>query len=117
MSKDPEALEQEYLTKTEIFVLDCRRRGMSDTAIRRLLHLSASDAVAFGLTPTQKPKQQDDPELEERAPDPWPQSAGRRKPFARRTNRQNAKKNRLHRRGRAGAMNPTRIPQQRGDKV
>ena len=83
-----EPLTEAYLTKTEIFVLDCRERGMSDTAIRRLLQLSAADAVALGLIPAQNPKPQQGPSLQGgQTGECWPQSAGRRKPFARGTAR------------------------------
>ncbi len=42
-----------FLTKTEAFVLECRSRGMSNTAIRRLLQLSAAEAAALGVIPSQ----------------------------------------------------------------
>lgn len=85
MHDDLNNLSDDYLTKTELFVLDCRRRGMSDTAIRRLLQLSAAEAVAFGLMPAQttKPDETASGTGERGAAETWPQSAGRRKPFAR----------------------------------
>lgn len=83
-----EKLPEEYLTKTEIFVLECRQRGMSDTAIRRLLQLSAADAVALGLIPAQNAQPEQGPQAQDAQPgESWPQSAGRRKPFARSTAR------------------------------
>lgn len=42
-----------FLTRTEAIVVECRKRGMSDTAIRRLLQLSAAEAVALGIIPSQ----------------------------------------------------------------
>lgn len=77
---------ERYLTKTEAFVVACRERGMSDTAIRRLLQLSASEAVALGIIPgnaLEAPASQG-AGTKGSAATSWPQREGRCQPFPRR---------------------------------
>ncbi len=86
MNEDEPTSAGHYLTKTEAFVVECRARGMSDTAIRRLLQLSASDAAAFGVIPghaSEVTAKQEAP-VEVSAATSWPQSEGRRRTFPRR---------------------------------
>ncbi len=78
-----------FLTKTEVFVVDCRKRGMSGTAIRRLLQLSAAEAVALGIIPAQAGRSQAARKADAEQPtaEAWPQKEGRRKVFPRRRGR------------------------------
>jgi hypothetical protein len=80
-----------YLTKTEAFVVHCRSRGMSHTAIRRLLQLSAAEAVALGLVPAQG-AQKTGARTQGGGQVPagsqtWPLREGRCRPFQRRRRR------------------------------
>lgn len=93
-----------YLTKTEAFVVECRERGMSDTAVRRLLQLSASDAAALGVIPghaSETASKQDAP-VQASVGTSWPQSEGRRRAFPRR------------RRSRTGLLKRPRVGQRSG---
>ncbi|WP_282608897.1 hypothetical protein [Pelagibius sp. Alg239-R121] len=112
-----------FLTKTEAFVLECRNRGMSETAIRRLLQLSAADAVALGLISAQGAGCKAGQETSGQTPnaESWPHLQGRRKPFARRR-----AQHLLNRRHKTGAGNTrdsrtqapnTQYQKARGDKV
>lgn len=115
------------LTKTEAFVVDCRKRGMSDTAIRRLLQLSAAEAVALGLIPAQPTDAQSNRQACNQGPGVkfWPQREGRRGPFARRLRQQAAQRRSYARRRQAQRLTPTNQSQSirkdlrkiRGDNV
>lgn len=86
MDNETETSPEYQLTKTEAFVIECRERGMSDTAIRRLLQLSAAEAVALGVVPAQAVETPSprDASVHDLAPASWPQREGRRRAFPRR---------------------------------
>ena len=122
MNEQVELAPEFYLTKTEVFVLNCRRRGMSDTAIRRLLHLSAAEAVALGLMTTQGTKSPAVPEqsTQPESSNSWPQREGRRKPFARRSGRHHMTRSvrlRSRERQQGSATDYNLKTKDRGDKV